>query len=242
MNKITHLLKYILISTFLASSLSLTANAATVSGVHTMNFDNTPSNPTFLQLGPNLFGPLDLLPSLPAPGVTASILQDGIRTATIGEGSLAPLDQGGDGHLHYTFNLTDLSTAMAFEADTGGAAIFADDGSFSFQSMFFAEMTHDILVTGYKTGGGTVSTIISAIASSATTINFLALNSGFGDVTLIEMWQESTGRGNFGTIGASTKYDDIVIASPVPVPAALYLFATGLMGLVGANKGKKINS
>lgn len=235
MNIITHLLKYILISTFLASSLSICANATAVSGVHTMNFDNTPGNPTFLQLGPILHGPLDLTSSLTAPGVNASILQDGIRTATIGEGSLAPLDQAGDGHLHYAFNFTDLNTAVSFDADTGGAAIFADAGSFSFQSMFFASMNRDILVTGYNSSLAIIASTVISAASSATTIDFLALDSGFGNVTLIEMWQESTGRGNFGTSGASTKYDNIVIASPVPVPAALYLFATGLLGL-GASK------
>lgn len=226
---------------FLVSNAYLTVNASVV-GTHNMNFDNTPGNPTFLQIGPTLFGPIDLTPSFPAPEPNASILQDGIRTAVIGVGSLAPLDQLGTGHLHYTGNSTNFSRAMAFEADSGGASIYADAGSFSFQSMFFDSMNQDILVTGYKTGGGTVTTLISALASSATTIDFLALNSGFGNVTLIEMWEAATGRGVFGTVAASTVYDNIVIASPVPVPAALYLFATGLIGLVGSIKSKKFNA
>lgn len=214
------------------------ANAAVV-GEHTMNFDNTTDNPVFFDNGTTVFGPLDINPSVPVPDVGASLIQDGIRNAPIGIGSSAPLDNQGNGHLHYTFNFSDNSTAVAFQADVGGASIYADGSSFAFKSMFFAAMSdHDVNVTGYQTGGGSFSNLISSSATNST-VDFLGLDARYGDVTLIEMWFDSTGRGAIGPIGGTATYDNIVISSPVPLPAAFYLFMSGLIGLLSFHKRDK---
>ncbi len=212
MKKITNIIKHPFGLAFLVGNLSITANAAVV-GQHTMNFDNTASKPVFFDNGSTVSPPVDISPALPVPDVGSSLIQDGIRFAPIGIGSIAPSDNKGNGHLHYAFNPSDKSSAVSVLNDVGGASVSADGDSFSFDSMFFAgTSSHDINVTGYKAGGGSFSTVLSN-PSANSTVDFLSLDANFADVSFVELWFDDTGRGTTGPAGGSLTLDDIVISA-----------------------------
>lgn len=240
--------KYILLPTLLACNLLTTANATAVTGEHTMNFDHTIDNPlSFVNSAGTVFTPFIITGGgSVSPDIGDNLLQDGIRTGVIGIGSSVPFDNLGTGHLHYTVGLSGFG--VAFESDSGGAWIDAGGESFAFKSMYFGDISGtnnnipvNVNVTGYRANGTSFSSVISNLAEF-TTVDFLSQDPSFGDVTLIEMWFDSVGRGVTGPLGGNTTYDNIVIGSPVPLPAAFYLFMSGLIGLLGINNKRENHS
>jgi len=78
------------------------------------------------------------------------------------------------------------------------------------------------------------------------TFNFLATDAGFGEVDYVEFFFTDFYRfkpSSLGNDGLDFAFDNIVIGeagvSAVPVPAAAWLFGTGLVGLVSLGKRKQ---
>ena len=154
-----------------------------------------------------------------------------------------PFNGGFGSHIHGN-NYTDLrnndNRMSTLNEDAGGGMFdLADGSSFSFKSWDSVFFNHDITVTGFDTNGNSfsVNLDIATYAGFLTPVDFLSLNPAFGNVNKVEYWYTETGRGepgpetpNFGITQASI--DNVVFAAPVPIPAAFYLFASGLFGLI----------
>jgi len=90
-------------------------------------------------------------------------------------------------------------------------------------------------VVGTLSGGGTVSQTFNLDGNTAT-LELFNLNSSF--TSLIEVNWLHLG-GNQGIFNVDNILVDNIIASAVPVPPALWLFGSGLLGLVGMARRRK---
>jgi len=103
----------------------------------------------------------------------------------------------------------------------------------------------DNITMKYKGGTKVAET---TIANGFTgTINFLAANAGFGEVDYVEFFFTDFYRlkpSSLGDTALDFEFDNIVVGaagavSSVPIPAAVWLFGTGIIGLVSFGKRKQ---
>jgi hypothetical protein len=130
--------------------------------------------------------------------------------------------QGGTG----AFVLTENTGASFSLSGFNAAQIAQTSGSLSYQ----------ITVTGALSSGGTVtSQFVPWGAPQFSSVNWrsFVLPDTFVDLTSVTFAQ--TGTGNF------TVYENISVeVSSIPVPAAAWLFGSGLLGLIGVARRKKV--
>jgi hypothetical protein len=98
-------------------------------------------------------------------------------------------------------------------------------GPFSLSSIDFSNMTigsdvGTINITGFFSGGGSTTQTFDPTVDVWTTAAF----TGFEDLSSLTIAA--------ATIGANLAMDNIVVTA-VPVPAAIWLFGSGLLGLIG---------
>lgn len=102
-----------------------------------------------------------------------------------------------------------------------------DGGLFDLLSIDLAELNGDQItdITFTTSGGHTQTFTLDGVAFNAETFIF---NNGFLGVTNVSWVQQSFYH----------QFDNIVVnaTSPVPVPAAVWLFGSGLVGLIGMKK------
>lgn len=124
------------------------------------------------------------------------------------------------------------STALFFGNQGTIGTLSASSGSaFNLTSIDLAEVnpgTATVSFTGYLLGGGTVSQsfTLDGIQGGAGFQTFTF--SGFTNLTHVEWKNEDPFH----------QFDNIVV-SAVPAPAAIWLFASGLLGLIGAGRRRR---
>jgi len=160
-------------------------------------------------------------------------------------------------HIHG--NTSGGSRTSELEADAGGALFRRADGSdFSFESWDVVQLVTAITPAG---GGGdstvhvvgindgvTVADVTLTSADAGSTIDFLALNSAFGNVDLVEYYFDPAGRGNNPINVAGLENLDLLVDNvtfndtipPVPEPETYAMLLVGL-GLVGFAANRRRN-
>ena len=138
-----------------------------------------------------------------------------------------------NGTLRTTPSVYKGSTALFNGTISGITTLTANSGSaFNLFSIDLAELdnlTSTVTFTGNLQAGGTVSQAFTMDGISGFGFGFETFNfSGFTNVTSVT-WQQFL---------PFHQFDNIVV-SAVPVPAAVWLFGSGLLGLVGMARRKK---
>jgi len=189
------------------------------------------------------------MPSAVFPAFNQHYLEDGVQHSAIGFGT-APGDSigntsGGTSHMHGSSS--GGSKTSQLEADSGGGLFQLADGmSFSVAGLDVAALnlgltdgTSSTLTFRGYTDAGLSNAVDFQIDQSAngTTLDFTS-TPGFNEVYLLEYFFDAPGRGN--DPGATPNFSNLVLemdnvalgpVAPIPLPAAVYLFGTGLLGL-----------
>lgn len=237
MNLISKRATAILISVFAALCASGTVHAD-LAGDITIDFElgdyyNSPGNLAFA--------------GIPMPGTVGSIdyyLEEGVRHQSI---AFSNGDPGS--HLHGNLGTGSLGFRSQLAPDSGGGVFVLDDGgAFSllawdnlFGQSFDTSIDEDLNVTGYAADdSGPFSVVLDENIYGAPgdpNPDFLALDARFGNVNRIEYWYNATGRGVLGhPFNQVVLLDNVMLGAPVPIPAALPLLLSGLLGIVGFAK------
>lgn len=122
------------------------------------------------------------------------------------------------------------STALRNGNQGTSTQLSADNGSaFNLVSIDLAEIdagTATVGFTGFLAGGGTVTQSFTLDDSFTTGTGFETfVFSGFSDITSVK-WDNGNPYHQF----------DNIVASTVPLPAAVWLFGSGLLGLFGLSR------
>ena len=170
-------------------------------------------------------------------------LEEGVEHRAIPFGGGAG---GTTSHVHgFTNAATGNSTRQSEFSDDSGGGLFTlhDGGNFSLQTWEDEFIGDDITVRGYQSGGAFFDvTLDNAIYGSRTdSPDFMDLDSRFGNIVLVEYFFTSPGRGFAGAAGVNFLVDNIALGAPVPLPASIFLFMSGLFGMFGVARKRKIN-
>lgn len=95
----------------------------------------------------------------------------------------------------------------------------------SSDQIIFSEGTNELLRFDYSSGFVANGSSMKLLSESMLAGNYAASTSAYGD-------------GDFGTPGTEGTYAFSVAPSAVPLPSALWLFGSGLMGLIGLTRRK----
>lgn len=125
---------------------------------------------------------------------------------------------------HDTINGTDW---LMLASDHPMVMTQLNGGAFSIQSMSFFSWhsSGEVTITGEYSGGGTIIENL-LFTSSFENYNFSSDWVGLSSVTFIAPI-------------ANIALDNIVVVSSVPIPAAVWLFVSGLIGFIGFARRKK---
>ena len=126
------------------------------------------------------------------------------------------------------------STALFFGLQGVNGTLTANSGgAFNLSSIDLVEVnpgTPIVSFTGFLAGGGTVTQDFTLDGSFGMGFGFETFNfTGFDNVTSV-VWQ---------SLDPFHQFDNIVV-SAVPLPAAAWLFASGMLGLFGLARRKRI--
>ena len=117
------------------------------------------------------------------------------------------------------------SASNVFSIDSIGLSFFRDGGTSPL-----------VTFTGYLSGGGTVTQSFQPLSFGFADFFF---DSGFTNLTSLS-WNQGPNGGNGHQFDNIVLFDSTVsIASTVPIPAAVWLFGSGLLGLAGMTRRKK---
>lgn len=191
---------------------------------------------------------LALVGALPLHSRATVITFDDITTSTEFPADYYGLSWTGDNHriLNTTTYSNQLSGYVAGTVSPDNVAIYRNNatitslsGTFDFNGAYLTAGWHnglDVLVEG-KLGGSTVFTKNLVLDTTA------AVWHNFDWMGIDELTFASSGGTNafLGGSGAWTAIDNFTInASAVPVPAAVWLFGSGLLGLVAVGRRKQV--
>ncbi len=152
-------------------------------------------------------------------------------------------------HIHGALNLGTASRVSQLEADAGGALFRSSTPGFDFAFQSWDMVTLDTAITGggdstlhvvgLNDGLQVASTTLTS-AAEGTTVDFLSLDSGFGNVDLVEYWFDPAGRGENPADGVgllnllaevdNVTFNDAIPAVPEPETYAMLLVGLGLVG------------
>ncbi len=155
-------------------------------------------------------------------------------------------------HLHATANIDagagTSSTASNLSADAGGGFFKQTNGeSFSLESWDFVRLStmvenerHDLRPDLFDPAPESHLVIQGSLAGvTQFNLDFLTeTNGASANIDLVEYWFSGTGRGVIPLnehLGLDVALDNVVVTS-VPIPAAFYLFFSGLVGVAGISK------
>lgn len=153
-------------------------------------------------------------------------------------------------NINDTFSLTITGSGFTSNVDGGGANFSFNSSILNVTSVTIDETVWDFGGAGISTGSidnaaGTVNGIMvntfSVVSGNfdVATIEFLAVGSGTTALTLTEYGLNPWSSG--GSLLNPTMADSLVTVSgvsAVPVPAAVWLFSSGILGLVGMARRK----
>jgi len=153
-------------------------------------------------------------------------------------------------NLNNVFTLDITGSDFDVNVDGGGVNLSYDPNIVNVLSVSIDESVWDFGSEGVDTGSinntvGTVNGITVNAWSEVTddfvvaSVDFIAVGSGVTDLTLNEFYFNpwaSTGN----SINPLFQAGEVTVSS-VPIPGAVWLFASGMMGLIGLSKRKKMN-
>jgi len=153
-------------------------------------------------------------------------------------------------NLNNVFTLDITGSDFDMNVDGGGVNLSYDPSIVNVLSVSIDESVWDFGSEGVDTGSinntvGTVNGITVNAWSEVTddfvvaSVDFIAVGSGVTDLTLNEFYFNpwaSTGN----SISPLFQAGEVTVSS-VPVPGAVWLFTSGMMGLIGLSKRKKMN-
>lgn len=165
-----------------------------------------------------------------------AMLITGISYADVVRPALDIQDLDGDAGINLTSFNFDID-ATAFQIVTLGDPIDITDTAFSLTSTGFIDSG-----VGLFTGSFTVGSLLSGTFSDLSVLSIGGADGQFyGDLTytggslMSELIQGGRIEGIYSDIGMVAKLGQVVV---VPVPAAIWLFGSGLLGLVGVARRK----
>lgn len=234
MNKFKHRVQRVFVPLLILISFSNLAQANLVSTV-TVDFDGGDYH-FFDQFGNPLMVSNVVLPGSVIQTLQGnqSYVEEGIRHQAIGIADGGFINNHVHGHSVGTFPNFDRKSQML--EDAGGAQfLLHTGGAFSFLTWEDEFVSTDIVVRGYQSGGGTFDVTLdqATYGSASENPDFLALDARFANVVLVEYWHSVGGRGIAVPGIHEILLDDVVFSAPVPLPAALPMFVTALLGVVG---------
>lgn len=169
--------------------------------------------------------------------------QNGFETTSIDFSDPSNLSAS---HIHGKV-AADLNVFSRLEADAGGAIFRATSGQdFSFKSWDIIDLNLINIPTGNSVLqivglNDNIQVASTALTPSANgTVDFLSLDSGFGNVDLVEYWFDAPGRGEDPALFSGLSLlvvdvDNVTFGAPIPAvpePETYAMFLIGL-GLVG---------
>ena len=146
------------------------------------------------------------------------------------------LKNSGSGFVMDMFNLVEKGD---YQMTGGTTTSVTAGGSFSVTSLTTGGLNE--LNTFNATGLDTIGAVTAWDASSSIDLSSIS-GWGSGTAVQIQLQNDLSATSNLQGEGAfiQKKFGDIgVIVNPVPVPAAVWLFGSGLLGLVGIARRKK---
>jgi len=184
---------------------------------------------TFLTAGPSMYAGT----SAPADQAIKNPLAYNSTDSSLGSGLVV---WSGNTTTSLFGNVTNLATRFTMEvADTSGSALSLTDAS---------SLGLDSSLGGVLDVTGDFQVTLNALLVNNTGSSF-TYNNGWGVVTCnvgdwcnaIPVWDRLNGKAPDARL--HTSYDSAFYSSPVPVPAAVWLFGSGLIGLVGLARRKQ---
>ena len=210
-------------ATFLAAAIVAPAQAATV----TFDLDTVFSDGAVAPPGPTPYATI----TLDDGGGTGSVIMTIDVTTTVGEADLTALYLNFDSSLdlallEFTYNGT---TGPEANSISTGVNAFQSDGGGKYDILF--DLPPPPGSDKLTAGEIVIYTITSTDAITANSFNFLSdEGSGEGTFLAASKWQGTVGENDSAWVGVS----------PVPVPATAWLFGSGLLGMVGIARRKKV--
>ena len=212
--------------------MSTASNAATVTTCGTdlcFQYDDATLFGTGNVVGNNIF-------FLPTNFRAESNNTDGLVQVSATLDITATLQNPSSGFVMDMFNLVEKGD---YQMSGGASTSVTAGGSFSVTSLTISGMNQ--MNAFNDTGLNTVGPVTLWDASSS--IDLSSIN-GWGSDTkvIIQLQNDLSATSNLQGEGAfiQKKYGDIgIVVNPVPIPAAVWLFGSGLIGLIGAVRRKK---
>ena len=149
------------------------------------------------------------------------------------------------------FSLDIIGSEFASNPDGGGLNLYFDETIINVLSVSIDEVVWDFGATGISQGVidnalGTVNGIMvnawSDVGTSFTvaTIEFQAVAEGFSGLTMNELKSNPWASGG-NPINPDYVASSVTVGAVIPVPAAVWLFGSGLIGLTAAARRRTIN-
>ena len=174
-----------------------------------------------------------------------TLLSGHASAATIGWGSAPATIYAGD-----SFSLNITGSGFTSNVDGGGVNFTYDKNILNVTSVTIDEIVWDFGGAGISTGsidngagtanGIMVNTFSTVIGSfDVATIQFQAIGSGTSALNLTEYALNPWASGG-SLIDPIMASNSLTVLQSVPVPAAVWLFGSGLIGLIGVARRKKV--
>ncbi len=171
--------------------------------------------------------------------LSAILLIPGVSNADIIKPALDIQDFAGDSGATLTFMTFDIDST-AFTIVTDGAPIDIDDETFTLTSTGSILGGLGMFSGSFTVGGGLLTGTFSDLTVLDFGLDFGTDGTFGGDVlytggSLQGLLMGGRIEGAFSTLGVVAKLGEVAV---VPVPAAVWLFGSGLLGLVGIARRK----
>lgn len=177
-----------------------------------------------------------------------TITQGGVDSGETFFLGVTPLNPGlGISHLHGANRDLDTNDVeMLYEADAGGwTGALSSNNEFALISwdqialndVLGVQNPTDLVIDGYRNGVQVATTTVTFGTTGS--INFLGRDSGFEHIDLFDVYFDGF-KNVIPPQGLESAIDDLVLglAAPVPVPPAIYLFGSALVGFFSIGRRK----
>ncbi len=185
-------------------------------------------------------------PAMPAAVFGGTIFGNQVYSQNGFETTSIDFDVGvNTSHIHGALNLTTGSRVSQLEADAGGGLFRSSTAGADFAFQSWDMVTLDTAITtggdstlhvvGLNDGIQVASTTLTS-AAEGTNVDFLSLDSGFGNVDLVEYWFDPAGRGvdpatSVGLLNLLAEVDNVSFGDAIPAVPEPETYAMLLVGL-----------
>lgn len=146
------------------------------------------------------------------------------------------------------FSLDIIGSDFTVNPDGGGVNLYFDETTLNVLSVFIDEIVWDFGATGISQGtidntlGAVNGIMVNAWSDVGTfftvaTVEFQAIGTGISSISMNEFIDNPWGSG--GNLISPNFVASSITVEAVPVPAAVWLFSSGLLGLIGIARRKK---